>query len=246
MDHLVYAHIYLTETTDLDAARAAWLEQFRDGGPALAVLGIARTPGDTPVEINAVAVTDIARKKQVRLPGTPESAPPEAIIAGDRLFFSDCSAAADSGAVPADAETEAQGTLTRMGRVLAAAAIGFDNVVFVNPYLTAGMSPDVMNRVYAKHFKFGDTPARATIHVNRLQEGANLTFTGVAARDLASRRAVRPKTCRRVHREPVRLRERHALLLGEGGFHSRTERRRVFFHRRDPGSPECPQPLGWA
>jgi enamine deaminase RidA (YjgF/YER057c/UK114 family) len=192
-DHLVYAHIYIMDTVDFDAARAAWLEQFHDGGPALAMLGIARTPGDTPVEINAVAVADVSRKKQVRLPGTPRNAPPDAVIAGDRLFFSDCSAATGKGAVPPDAETEAEAALGRMGAVLAAAGIGFDNVVFVNPYLTAGMSSGAMNRVYAKHFKFGDTPARATIHVNRLPNGANLTFTGVAAMDLATRRSVRPK-----------------------------------------------------
>jgi enamine deaminase RidA (YjgF/YER057c/UK114 family) len=110
------------------------------------------------------------------------------VIAGDRLFFSDCYGSSDSGA-----EAEAEGALTRMGKVLAAAGVGFDNVVFVNPYLSEGMPPDVMNRVYAKHFKFGDTPARATIHVNRLPNGAHLAFTGVAAMDLATRRSVRPK-----------------------------------------------------
>jgi enamine deaminase RidA (YjgF/YER057c/UK114 family) len=187
-DHLVYAHIYIMDPVDFDAARAAWLEQFRDGGPALAVLGIARTPGDTPVEINAVAVTDLSMKKQVRLPGTSGSAAPDAVIAGDRLFLSDCHGSSDSGA-----EAEAEGALTRMGNVLAAAGIGFDNVVFVNPYLSDGMPADVMNRVYARHFKFGDTPARATIHVSRLPKGVHLTFTGVAAMDMAARHSVRPK-----------------------------------------------------
>ncbi len=188
IDHLVYAHMYVTGKVDFEAARSAWLELFRDGGPALAVLGIARTPGDTPIEINAVAVTDLSMKKPVRLAGTAQNASPDAVIAGDRLFFSDCSGAADSGA-----EAEAEGALARMGRVLAAAAIGFDNVVFVNPYLSDGMPADIMNRVYASHFKFGDTPARATIHVSRLAKGAHLSFTGVAAMDLAVRRSVRPK-----------------------------------------------------
>jgi enamine deaminase RidA (YjgF/YER057c/UK114 family) len=188
MDHLVYAQMYVMDTVDFEAARTAWLEQFRDGGPALAVLGIVRTPGDTPVEINAVAVTDISAKKHVRLPGTPKNGAPDAVIAGDRLFFSDCFEATDSGA-----EAEAEGALMHMGKVLAAAGIGFDNVVFVNPYLTDGMPAEAMNRAYAKHFKFGDTPARATIHVSRLPKGAHLTFTGVAAMDLAARRSVRPK-----------------------------------------------------
>lgn len=193
MDHVVYSQMYLTGAVSFDEARAAWIEKFHDGGPALAVLGIERTPGDTPVEINAVAVTDLALKKTVRLPGTAGSAPPDAVIAGDRLFFSDCSGRSESGTVPAEQEAEAQGALARMGKVLAAAGLGFDHVVFVNPYLANGMSAEVMNRVYAKHFKLGDTPARATIHVSRLPDNVHLTFTGVAAMDVASRRSVRPK-----------------------------------------------------
>ncbi len=193
MDHVVYSQIYLTGADAFESARAAWLEQFRDGGPALAILGVARTPGDTPVEINAVAVTDLAIKKSVRLPGGRSAAAPDAVIAGDRVFLSECSGADASGVVPADSEAEAQAALSRMGRVLAAAGVGFDHVAFVNPYLADGMRADVMNRVYAKHFKLGDTPARATIHVTRLPNGSHLTFTGVAAMDLGSRRPVRPK-----------------------------------------------------
>jgi enamine deaminase RidA (YjgF/YER057c/UK114 family) len=193
MEHVVYSQIYVTGAVDFEAARAAWLELFPNGGPALAILGIARTPGDTPVEINAVAVTDLAAKKAVRLPGSRHGDPPDAMIAGDRLFFSACSGHGESGGVPADPEAEAKAALARMGKVLAAAGTGFDNVAFVNPYLTEGMDAGAMNRVYANHFKFGDTPARATIHVSRLPKGANLTFTGVAAMDASTRRSVRPK-----------------------------------------------------
>jgi len=50
-----------------------------------------------------------------------------------------------------------------------------------------------MNRIYANHFEFGNTPARATIQVIGLPSGANIEFTGVAVLDLSKRRAVRPK-----------------------------------------------------
>lgn len=40
-------------------------------------------------------------------------------------------------------------------------------MVFVNPYLTAAMPMEVMNRAYARRFEFGYTPARATIRVVR-------------------------------------------------------------------------------
>jgi enamine deaminase RidA (YjgF/YER057c/UK114 family) len=69
----------------------------------------------------------------------------------------------------------------------------YRNLVFVNPYLTEKMPMDVMNKVYASHFEFGNTPARATIRVNDLPNGASIEFSGVAVRSLEQRRAVRPK-----------------------------------------------------
>ena len=43
-----------------------------------------------------------------------------------------------------------------------------------------------MNRIYAKHFEFGNTPARATIKVAGLPSGANFELTGVAVLDLST------------------------------------------------------------
>src|SRR4029077_630564 len=82
---------------------------------------------------------------------------------------------------------------TSVNQTLAAAGMDFRNMVFVNPYLTKNMPMDVMNRIYARHFECGNTPARATIQVATLPNGANIEFTGVAIRDLSKRRAVRPK-----------------------------------------------------
>jgi enamine deaminase RidA (YjgF/YER057c/UK114 family) len=52
---------------------------------------------------------------------------------------------------------------------------------------------EVMNRVYARRFEFGYTPARATIRVASLPQGASFELTGVAVRDLRDRRVIRPK-----------------------------------------------------
>jgi enamine deaminase RidA (YjgF/YER057c/UK114 family) len=53
-----------------------------------------------------------------------------------------------------------------------------------------------MNAIYAKHFEFGNTPARATIRVASLPGGNTIEFTGVAVADLSKRLAVRPKNMR--------------------------------------------------
>jgi enamine deaminase RidA (YjgF/YER057c/UK114 family) len=50
-----------------------------------------------------------------------------------------------------------------------------------------------MNEQYARRFEFGNTPARATIEVSGLPEGGQITYTGVAVRDLSQRRSIRPK-----------------------------------------------------
>jgi enamine deaminase RidA (YjgF/YER057c/UK114 family) len=80
-----------------------------------------------------------------------------------------------------------------MAQTLKAAGLDFRHMVFVNPYLTSAIPMGVMNKVYASHFEFGNTPARATILVAGLPSGANIEFTGVAVMDLSKRKAVRPK-----------------------------------------------------
>ena len=82
-----------------------------------------------------------------------------------------------------------------MKQTLAAAGLDFRHVVFVNPYLTDQASAQ-MNAIYAKHFEFGNTPARATIRVASLPGGNTIEFTGVAVADLSKRVAVRPKNMR--------------------------------------------------
>jgi enamine deaminase RidA (YjgF/YER057c/UK114 family) len=77
--------------------------------------------------------------------------------------------------------------------VVKAAGLDLSHMVFVNPYLTAGIPMRVMNDRYARRFEFGNTPARATIEVSSLPGGAHIEYTGVAVRDLQQRRAVRPK-----------------------------------------------------
>lgn len=128
-------------------------------------------PTDTPVEINAVAVRDLSRKK----------AAPGGMLAGGRMYISGCYGGNTSAA------------LDCFGKALASAGLDYRHVVFVNPYLTRAVAMNAMNQDYARRFEFGNTPARATIAVSGLPGGAAIAFTGVAVMDLAKRRAVRPR-----------------------------------------------------
>lgn len=190
MEHVVYAQAYLTDMSKQDAVSRAMARYFTGTPPASAFLGVHRLPTDTPVEINAVAIRDLARKKGVTGSKTT------GILAGDRLYISGAMGIDPAtGKAPDDPAAQVRLALDAFHGVLAAAGMDYRNVVFVNPYLTKKVPMDVMNREYASRFEFGNTPARATIEVADLPQGAGIEFTGVAVADadVSRRKAVRPK-----------------------------------------------------
>jgi len=195
MEHVVYTHVYLDNMANFDAMNRIYARYFPKNPPARATLGIVHLPTDTPVEINAVAVRDLSRKKPIVPAGYKSTAPlTPGIQAGDRLYISGMQGRdPDSGKIPDNPADQVNIAFDRFHQVLAAAGMDYANVVFVNPYLTGKMPAKAMNDIYASHFEFGNTPARATIHVSSLPHDANIEFTGVAEADLSKRRAVRPK-----------------------------------------------------
>ena len=195
--HVVYSQVYLTDMAHHEVMDRVWREFFPASPPARAVVGVYRLPTDIAVEINAVAYRDLERRRPVSPAGVPASSSSSpGVLAGNRLFLSG-SLGADlaTGRVPDDAAAQVQLALDNMSRILAAAGMDFRHVVFVNPYLTTAASRQ-MNTIYAKHFEFGNTPARATISVSSLPGNTTIQFTGVAIADLALRKAFRPKNMR--------------------------------------------------
>lgn len=194
MEHVVYTQVYLTGSTDEAPLNRVWKEYFPKSPPARSTIGVAALPA-TPVEMSAVAVRDLSRKKIVTPPNYPASSPLSAgVIAGDRMYLSGfLGRDINTGQIPDDPTAQVDLSLDRMLATLKAAGLDFKNMVFVNPYVTQKLPQGLMNQAYAKRFEFGNTPARATIQVSDLPSGANIEFTGVAVMDLAKRRAVRPK-----------------------------------------------------
>ena len=188
MKHVVYTQVYLTDMSKFSIMNRLYREYFPDTPPARAVLGVVKLPGLTPVEINAVAIRDLADKKAVTGGGLDHGEPISAgILTKDRLFLS---AARGHGAT---SEEQVNSALDGMKAIADAAGLKLANVVFVNPYLTRAVAMPTMNKLYAQRFEFGNTPARATIEVSSLPEDAQIEFTGVAVRDLRERLAIRPK-----------------------------------------------------
>lgn len=182
MEHVVYVQVYFEDIARYDEFEPIFASYFGKNPPARASLGVHRMPGTT-FEVNAVAVRNLADKRPVK----------GGVLAAGRLFISGVYGRDPAtGRVPEDPMAQVDLALDQFGAVLAAAGMDFRHVVFVNPYLTAAMPMQAMNRAYAKRFEFGNTPARATIQVASLPHGARIEFTGVAVADLAQRRAVRP------------------------------------------------------
>ncbi|MEO7144759.1 MAG: RidA family protein [Bryobacteraceae bacterium] len=194
MEHVVYVQVYLTNYQDEEPLNRVWKEFFPKAPPARSTIGVAKLAG-TPVEMSAVAIRDLSLKTPVVPAGYPASVPiSPAVRVGNRLYLSGfLGRDVKTGHIPEDPGAQVQLALDRMEETLKAAGAGFANMVFVNPYLTTNIPMNVMNKIYAKHFEFGNTPARATIEVAGLPSGANIEFTGVAVMDLSKRRAVRPK-----------------------------------------------------
>jgi 2-iminobutanoate/2-iminopropanoate deaminase len=194
MDHVVYTTVYLSDISQYEEMNKVYGEFFGKIPPARAVLGVAGLP-DPPIEINAVVVRNLAERRAVAPPGYKSDEPfSPGILTHDRLFVSAMLGTIPPGEKVADPlAAQVDFALDRMKAVLEAAGLSLSHMVFVNPYLTATFPMRVMNQHYASRFEFGNTPARATIEVASLPNGAQIEYTGVAVRDLKQRRAVRPK-----------------------------------------------------
>jgi len=193
MDHVVYTTIYLTDMSQYEEMSRIFVEAFGKTAPAGAVLGVAALP-NPPIEINAVAVRSIADKRAIDLPNhNGEQLFSPGILTHDRLFVSAMPEISAVDKTAHDPAAQVDFALDQMKAIVEAAGLDLSHMVFVNPYLTAQIPTRIMNEHYARRFEFGNTPARATIEVSSLPGGAQIEFTGVAVRDLATRRAVRPK-----------------------------------------------------
>jgi reactive intermediate/imine deaminase len=194
MDHVVYTQVYLTDIGKYEELNKVFAGYFPNVPPARAVLGVANLP-EPPVQINAVAVRDLKDRRAVFPANFPRSdSYSPGVLTYDRLFISSMAGVDPSTGKIADAPAQqVDQALDGMKAVVNAAGLELANVVFVNPYLTKEIPMRVMNEHYARRFEFGNTPGRATIQVTSLPGGAHIEYTGVAVRDIRTRKAIRPK-----------------------------------------------------
>src|SRR5579863_3702019 len=67
MRDLAYTQVYVPEPWNYQPLDSVWAEFFGQHSPARAVLGIARLPENTPIEINAIAAVNAADRREIRV-----------------------------------------------------------------------------------------------------------------------------------------------------------------------------------
>ena len=81
-----------------------------------------------------------------------------------------------------DAAAQARQVLANLQTVLAAAGVGFGDVVRTTLYLTDLAAFQAVNSVYAEAFEATPQPARATVQVAALPLGAQVEIDAIARR----------------------------------------------------------------
>jgi 2-iminobutanoate/2-iminopropanoate deaminase len=123
MEHVVHMQLYLEKVSDLAEVDKAYASYFPNHPPARVVLGVAKMPTDTTIEMTAVVVRDLKQKKVLALKSlTPLGHASSAIQVGPRVYFSGVYGHSAS-------EAEAQ-----MKKVLAEARLKSAHVVLSNFY----------------------------------------------------------------------------------------------------------------
>lgn len=124
-------------------------------------------------------------KRALATGGAPEAIGPyaQAVVAGNLVFLSGQIALdpATGSLVGGSIEQETRRVLENLGAVLAAAGLGYDDVVRTTIYLTDLTDFPRVNQAYAAFFR-EPFPARATVGVAALPRGARIEIDAIALR----------------------------------------------------------------
>ncbi|MES2221490.1 MAG: RidA family protein [Acidobacteriota bacterium] len=195
--NVVWMNIYLTHISDTGEMNQVYWKMIGSDPPARTVLGVARLPNGGNIEINCIAVSSAARRRVIHPEGWPQGphTDPAGIQADDVLYMSaQAGTNPMTGQVPDDYAGEVKQALDNVATVAKAANMTLANVIWVNPYLSSDAGPaNVMNKIYASRFEFGNTPGRGTIQVVALPNKSHIVFSSIAGADLSKRVSIRPR-----------------------------------------------------
>ena len=212
--NVVWMHIYVKNEQDIAGMNKAYWGSIGANPPARTVLVVGDLPNGEKVEISCIAMADTVHRKVIHPRGWPQGAhiDPAGIQVGEMLYMS-AQDGADrlTGKISEDYGTEVKQALDNVGTILKTANMSMANVVWVNPYMASTEAnlrgqnapgpiahngqpqpsqSNVMNKIYATYFEFGNTPGRGTIQVVDLPNKAHILFSCIAGADLSKRKSI--------------------------------------------------------
>jgi enamine deaminase RidA (YjgF/YER057c/UK114 family) len=195
--NVVWMNIYVTNGQDIAAMNDVYWKTIVQNPPARTVLVVSALPNGEKIQINCIAASSAATRRVIHPQAWPEGPhlDPAGIQVDDVLYMS-AQGGTDplTGKAAANFADEVKQALDNVTTIVKSANMTMANVVWVNPYLSSTDAPeDVMNKIYATYFEFGNTPGRGTIQVLDLPNRNHIVFSCIAGADLAKRRAIRPK-----------------------------------------------------
>lgn len=158
MNHIVYAQVYLHSSTPQAAMEKVWKETFPSQPPKRLLFATHRMPTETPVEINAIAVRDLANRQKASAMLLPGETDDLGCKKGPGFIL--CSARA-TGAATVDEQTKL--VMERLSADLKKAGFSLANAVAANVQMDTIDDFAKMNAVYGSYFPKDAPPTRTTI-----------------------------------------------------------------------------------
>ena len=114
------------------------------------------------------------------------------ILSGETLYLSGAVGSLPSGGMAEGFEAQTEQTFQNLGKVLAAAELGFADVVSVSVYLTDIRQFETFNRIYGSRFK-DPLPVRATVETDLAVPNALIEISMVAVRNGSTAKRIQPQ-----------------------------------------------------
>ena len=244
MDHVVYAHVYLTDMANYERMNRLWVEAFPHSPPARAVLGVYKLPGEGLIEITAVAFKDLTRRSVIVPSGYPQGPASPGVIAGEKVYLSGFLGIDPAGKVPEDPRAQAEAAFDKIENDSRSGGAGLSTRRLCES-LPNGKSHGRDEQDLCKSLRIRQY-ARACHHRGQ-QFAAGREYRVHRRRGTGSLQKARRSTQEhgpQPNREPVRLGRRYILLLGEVGFHSWTRPRHFCAYRGRSTSHDDAQSVG--
>ena len=189
IQNIVQAWVMLEDLTGMKDMSRAWNEMFPENPPARTTFGVANIPGDSQMEITAIAYTDLSEREMI---GPEDRAYSLGVKTGTTVYFSGIGSSKPDGGQHDTFEEQTRQAMKNTESALHEAGLGFENVVWCNIYLDRYENLGIFDTVYREFIESGNEPARVAVFVEEIPGGNHVEITCIATTDIQSRKIVRP------------------------------------------------------